>query len=335
MKKSKLILLSTVFLLLFSLLAVPKAAQASTIPTFSISAVEEDVKVTIYTYNFPVGKSFKVLMGEYGTKGFNGIEVATIDSGDGGSFYGTFLIPEELKGESRIAIRLQGVDNVYYSYNWFWNNTIDSDEEEEEPPCCGYKGIPTFSILAVKTDETVTIKTNNFPKEMEFDVLMGKMWTRGIKGIYVTTINSGEGGTFEATFEIPEELEGEVRISIRLESDTGYYAYNWFWNNTATVIPGYKGIPTFSILAVKEDQTVTIKTNNFPADMEFDVLMGKMWTRGINGIYVKTIDSGEGGIFEATFDIPAALAGLDRISIRLQSDTGYYAYNWFWNNTYP
>jgi len=327
MKKSRLVLLSTVLLLLFSLIAVPKTAQASTIPTFSISAVEKDVNVTIYTYNFPAGKSFKVLMGEYGTKGINGIEVATINSGDGGSFYGTFLIPDDLKGEVRIAIRLQGVDTGYYAYNWFWNNT--------SPVTPGYTGIPTFSILAVKEDETVTIKTNNFPKDMEFDVLMGKMWTRGIKGIYVTTINSDEGGTFEATFDIPEELEGEVRISIRLQSDTGYYAYNWFWNNTEPVAPGYSGIPTFSILAVKEDETVTIKTNNFPKDMEFDVLMGKMWTRGIKGIYVTTINSDEGGTFEATFDIPEELEGEVRISIRLQSDTGYYAYNWFWNNTYP
>jgi len=44
-------------------------------------------------------------------------------------------------------------------------------------------------------------------------------------------LNSGEGGTLEATFAIPAELAGEQRIAIRLQGEV-YYAYNWFWNNT-------------------------------------------------------------------------------------------------------
>jgi hypothetical protein len=61
-----------------------------------------------------------------------------------------------------------------------------------------------------------------------------------------------------------------------------------------------------------------------------------MWTQGVDGIVVTTIDSGSGGSFSKTFNIPAALAGEDRIAIRLQATTdGWYAYNWFYNNTYP
>ena len=331
MKKSKFMILSTTLILLFSFVAAPRAVQASPVPTFSVTAVETDVNVTIYTYDFPAGKSFKVLMGEYGTKGVGGIEVATVDSGAGGSFYGTFLIPDALKGQTRIAIRLQGVDTPSYAYNWFYNK-VDGTPTPPE----GYKGIPTFLILAVTTDADVTIKTNNFPANMDFKVLMGKMWTKGIGGIEVTTINSGAGGVFEATFDIPEALQGEERIAIRLQATSGYYAYNWFWNNTEAVPvppPGYVGIPTFSILSVETDTNVTIKTLNFPKDMEFDVLMGKMWTQAIDGILVTTINSGEGGVFEATFDIPEALQGEERIAIRLQATSGYYAYNWFWNNT--
>ncbi len=60
-----------------------------------------------------------------------------------------------------------------------------------------------------------------------------------------------------------------------------------------------------------------------------------MGTRGINGIQVDTIKSGNGGSFSATFTIPSALKGYKQIAIRLQSTTGsgYYAYNWFYNNT--
>ena len=79
--------------------------------------------------------------------------------------------------------------------------------------------------------------------------------------------------------------------------------------------------PYFNIVAVEKDKTVSVEGKNFPANTEFTVLMGKMWTMGIKGT-------------EATFNIPAALAGYSRISIRLQAKTGgWYAYNWFWNNT--
>lgn len=81
-------------------------------------------------------------------------------------------------------------------------------------------------------DSTVTIKAYNVPANYEFKVLMGKMWTRGIGGIQVATLNSGAGGTLTATYNIPAELAGSERISIRLQGNY-YYAYNWFWNNTA------------------------------------------------------------------------------------------------------
>jgi hypothetical protein len=137
-------------------------------------------------------------------------------------------------------------------------------------------------------------------------------------------------------------LKGLYQIAIRLESTSGYYAYNWFYNDTTTAVeppvtpdPGYTGIPTFLITAVVKDSTVTIKTNSFPANTDFKVTMGKMWTAGIGGTHVITLNSGTGSAFTQTFSIPSALYGESQISIRLEAANGYYAYNWFWNNTYP
>jgi hypothetical protein len=202
--------------------------------------------------------------------------------------------------------------------------------------------IPTISIVSVATDTSVTIRTHNFPAQDSFDVLMGKMGTRGVNGIKVTTISSGAGGSFTLTFNIPDALKGLRQIAIRLQSSTGsgYFAYNWFYNNTAgsgtgTGAPGTTSIPTFSIVGVVADANVTIQTNNFPANDSFDVLMGRIGTRGVNGIKVAAISSGAGGSFKATFNIPDALKGRNRIAIRLQSSTGsgYFAFNWFFNNT--
>ena len=340
MKKQKLVSLIVIAALFVSIFAGVSQVQASTYPTFSISEVKTDESVTILTNNMPANKNFNVLMGEIGTKGIDGIVVATLNSDKGGSFLATFPIPEQLKGRAQIAIRLEGTDNPYYAYNWFWNDAKDGTWPEDypsaQPPTCACN-IPTFSIKSVVKGEDVTITTYNFPKNVEFTVLMGKMWTRGINGIEVATLNSGEGGSFEATFDIPTELVNEERIAIRLEGTGGYYAYNWFWNNTASTPPAepvdsYSGYPYFFITAVEKDTTVSIKAYNLPEDTDFTVLMGKMWTMGINGIEVTTLNSGEGGTLEATFDIPAELAGEQRIAIRLQGEV-YYAYNWFWNNT--
>ena len=340
MKKQKIVGLIVIVALFGSIFAGVSQVQASTYPTFSISEVKTDESVTILTNNMPANKNFNVLMGEIGTKGIDGIVVATLNSDKGGSFLATFPIPEQLKGRAQIAIRLEGTDNPYYAYNWFWNDAKDGTWPEDyppaQPPTCACN-IPTFSIKSVVKGEDVTITTYNFPKNVEFTVLMGKMWTRGINGIEVATLNSGEGGSFEATFDIPAELANEERIAIRLEGTGGYYAYNWFWNNTASTPPaepvdGYSGYPYFFITAVEKDTTVSIKAYNLPKDTDFTVLMGKMWTMGINGIEVTTLNSGEGGTLEATFDIPAELAGEQRIAIRLQGEV-YYAYNWFWNNT--
>lgn len=93
-------------------------------------------------------------------------------------------------------------------------------------------------------------------------------------------------------------------------------------------------IPTFVILSVVRDQSVTIKTNNFPANDTFVVRMGEMGTRGVNGIKVDQISSGSGGELTLTFNIPASLQGSRQIAIRLESPgSGYYSFNWFYNRT--
>ncbi len=206
--------------------------------------------------------------------------------------------------------------------------------------------IPTITIVTVEQDSNVTIETHNFPANQSFVVTMGKMGTRGIDGYKVQDWNSGAGGMQQVTFDIPEALQGDVQIAIRLQSKEGYYSFNWFYNNSTGVTPpgpnptpvpepGAVEIPTISISAVERDSTVTIAAKDFPPDREFRVTMGAFGTRGVNGTLVTTTDSGDGGDFTATYNIPAALQGMARIAIRLESADGFYAYNWFYNNDTP
>ena len=96
-----------------------------------------------------------------------------------------------------------------------------------------YSGIPTIWIASVVHDNTVTVTGKNFPKNVNFDVLMGPYGTKGVGGYYVTSFNSGKGGSWTKTFAVPPALYGSKKIAIRTESYIGFYSYNWFWNNTA------------------------------------------------------------------------------------------------------
>ncbi len=343
-------------------------ASAQPIPTFNITNVTVDDTVTIQTQNYPAGETFTVRMGNFGTLGVGGIVVGSFDSGSGGAFSVTFDIPEALHGRSRIAIRADSSDG-FYSFNWFWNNTSSSSSSNTETateththtPSAQGLGIPTFYITDVNRDDNVTFRTRDFPAGQTFTVRMGGYGTLGIGGIEVGTFDSGNGGSFDESFDIPAALQGQSRIAIRADSSQGFYAFNWFWNNSVSIhrkysssngessennsssneesntstpeIVVFHGIPTFSISAVSRNDTVTIVTNNFPAGQTFTVRMGAYGTMAMGGMEVATTDSGNGGSFTATYNIPAGLQGSQRIAIRMDSPQGFFAFNWFWNNS--
>ena len=319
-------------------------SQAFAIPTISINSVVNDVSVTITGVNFPADQTFTVRMGAFGTLGIGGVVVGTKAPASGSSFTATYTIPASLVGASKIAIRLDSPQG-YYSYNWFYNNTapVATLPAPVGTPVAAYTGIPTFNISSVVSGTSVTVQASNFPAGQTFTVRMGLFGTLALGGTVIGTTSSGTGGSFSATYAIPAALAGLSKIAIRMDSPEGYYAYNWFYNNstgsvtpaptTATpVVSGYTGFPTMSILSVVKDSKVTIHAMNVPAGETMTVLMGEFGTMGIDGIAVTTISTGMGGVFDATYMIPAALAGRSKIAIRLEMSSGYYAYNWFYNN---
>ncbi len=206
-----------------------------------------------------------------------------------------------------------------------------------------YSGHPTMRITKVVRNTSVTFKAYNLPPDDVFRVRMGFMGTRGVGGTIVGSFDTGDGGAQSYTFDIPSRFDGERQVAIRIESRTGsgFFAYNWFFNNTSGTRPGssgsggFSGFPTFRIQSVVRNSTVTIRVRNLPPNDEFRVRMGHFGTRGINGIRVDTFDSGDGGNQTFTFHIPSGLRNHTRIAIRLESTTGsgFFAFNWFFNRT--
>lgn len=204
-------------------------------------------------------------------------------------------------------------------------------------------GVPTFTIVSVKVDESVRIRTSNFPANTLFTVRMDVVGKAGVNGIIVTQTNTGAGGAFEETYAIPAELKGKAQLAIRLESNSGHYAFNWFNNatsgSTPVVIPtAAPGVPVtgtginIKIAGVTANKTVTIDANNFPANVNFRIRIGPFYNFWKGGEVVGTINSGNGGNFRFSVNLPSVVNNVELVSVRLDSTTGgYYAYNAFKN----
>jgi hypothetical protein len=107
--------------------------------------------------------------------------------------------------------------------------------------------VPTISITNVVRNQRVTIYGMNFPPNQTFNVFMGPLSTQAINGIDVATITTPQSGQFSATFNIPNSLQGDSQIAIRLQSPvSSFYSYNWFYNTSSqstNVIPNTGGQP--------------------------------------------------------------------------------------------
>lgn len=346
-RKTSILIFCVLLVALLSIQIASAKSNQIVIPTFKIINVEEDDTVTISAINFPSNDKFKVTMGAYGTLGIGGIVVATQDSGTG-SFNATYTIPNSLKGSTRIAIRLESPTSYYYSYNWFWNNTSSGGTSGSTTwgyPPNGAATIPHTNITNVNQEQDVTVKGTNFTTDDTYDVYIGLFGTKGVGGTKVATQDTDSNGTFTETYAIPASLKTEGKLAIRFVSKaTGYYAYDWFVNKGTTTTTSGAGyppngantIPTFTITAVVENDTVSIKGKNFTTNDSYKVYMGLFGTKGVGGVEVATQATDGSGTFNATYSIPNSLKNVSPIAIRLQSpSTGYYSYNWFYNSTSP
>ncbi len=245
----------------------------------------------------------------------------------------------------------------YYGVNWLYLAQIN----QIAPPkyviypgqvlCIAYGGQSvtpvvttawSYSVVKVEKDTSVKIRTSNFPDNVLFEVAIGRLVGNKYEWVKVADLDSDKGGSFAQTFDIPHQFAGTSQLLIKLtQNKKNVSVKRWFSNISSKygtggiyTPPGYAGIPTIWIESVVRNSTVTIRTNNFPPGVVFDVLMGPMGTKGVNGYYVGSINSGAGGVLVATFNIPVELLNHQRIAIRTQNlATGYFSYNWFYNNT--
>jgi LysM repeat protein len=216
--------------------------------SFQIIGVVKDNKVTIQAYNFPDNWPFKLAMRN--TAGGSWVTISpSLDSGHGGNFKAEIPIPASLHGTPNMALRLvqEKKNGKVFTQSHNFSNIDWWAGSGGYYPGGGYKvhpvyfpgpyywgNIPTIWIASVVRNSTVTFQTYNYPAGLDFQVLMGPMGTAGINGYYVGTFNSGSGGSMSVTMPVPPQLYNHYQISIRTQNLwSGYYSYNWFYNNTA------------------------------------------------------------------------------------------------------
>lgn len=200
------------------------------------------------------------------------------------------------------------------------------------------KLIPAIDITSVVQDQSVTIRTSNLPGNDTINVRMGLNGTLGIGGILVTKLTTNAGGSFLATFHIPPELQGQQIISIRLESTIlGYPAiYDYFYNNTAVVVPNYysptalpsaatpawrgivAGMPRFDVTTVVKGVSVSVYLINYPANHKYIVYMKDGRSAYTTWYDVAVFNSASGGQFPAgPWHIPAALKYSPQLALKI------------------
>jgi hypothetical protein len=180
-------------------------------------------------------------------------------------------------------------------------------------------GIRVYATSVVE-DESVTLRGISLTAGSRYAVYMSRYTNRKHAPVYVGSVLTDKNGAFTTTFLIPNELVDVAKIAVRINNGSSSAA-NWFINATSRDYTGGEGAatPTFSIVAVEEDDWIKIKTNNLPPNVTFMVRMGKAGTKGIDGILVGTMFDDDGGGVRATFEIPDELVGKAKLDIRLEN----------------
>ena len=383
MNKKSFVFIALIVIILAATVFTPVAAKVEKIPQVSFLDVTKGESVTIITNYMPENTDIIAYMGELDSKGEDGIVVGQMNTGKGGSFSATLPIPAELKDREYIVVRLVA-PKQWYCYNTFQNDPNGSTPVPSTKPTGTpapdepkytvttvsgkpYMGYPIFAIKSVDQGKTVTVITDNFPPGLDFVALIGKLGKNGEDGTAVGQFNSGEGGAFEATFDIPAAFKNFDALAIRLVAPKRYYAYNWFDNSgaalttapststevTATPTPGTAeatpaptteaspdanafvpkpGGPRIEIVSVVAGQTIKVKATNLHPNLEYVFTMGPFGEAATQGKEAGKFTSDNSGAAELNLNIPEAVKDLNLISIIMESSKGY-AFNFFYNIT--
>jgi hypothetical protein len=297
--------------------------------------VVEDQYAIIEGQNLAANTRYNVVFSRYGTSIDSGYRVGSDTSDGDGDLIGTFYIPSQLADVRQITVSLLSGSRVA-AQNWFYNATATGETGGEEDDDAAQN--LSLRVVDVNEDEDVTVEGSSFPAYTDFTVYMADRQASSLRWIEIGLYETGSKSTFKVALDIPAQLHGANQISILFDSQGSKYDVSTWFNNSDDQEADVPSFPFLTVIEVVRDEEVTIRFTNLPAGVTYDVLMGKIGTKGEDGILVGTVRSQSGGTVVKSFPIPSALRGDSTIAVRMEAPSrgpNAYAYNWFRNQTTP
>lgn len=190
-----------------------------------------------------------------------------------------------------------------------------------------------ITVIGVEKNTAFTVQTDLFPANQVFKIRVGPFDTFFKDYVEVGTISSGLGGTFKFTVLLPEKVKDVEKITVRLDSAAGIYAYNYFKNETSGTIPAVATPVTSSICEVSSSPALSAVMKageDFDAIWTVKNISGKTWETGT--LDYKFIRGNELQKYEKVYDFNETVKSGDTVKIRVDMiaplKAGTYTTNW-------
>jgi hypothetical protein len=195
---------------------------------------------------------------------------------------------------------------------------------------------PLIWIIGVEKNAAVTVQTENFPANQVFKIRVGPFDTFFKDYVEVGTINSGNGGVFKFTVLLPEKVKDVERITVRLDSKEGEYAYNYFKNETSGTIPAVTTPVTNTLCEMSVSpalSTVLKPGEDFDAVWTIKNISGKTWEAGT--VDYKYVRGTELHKYDKIYDLAEEVKSGEKVEIRVDMMAPHTAgtYTTYWAMT--
>ena len=202
----------------------------------------------------------------------------------------------------------------------------------------------SLKIIAVDKNNQIVVEAVNFPANQTWTVRVGPYYTFRGDAVEVTSFTSKAGGTFRFIVQLPAVVEDVDWVSVRLDSDQKYLAYNAFFNvdrgDATTTGPQPSETPTGTSTSTSLTCSLTsvniTAPNPMSARYDFDVVWtikntgSKDWETNL--LDYKYWSGTKMNNYADLFDLPSRVAKGESISLRVDmtapSSAGTYTSTW-------
>ncbi|PKN82717.1 MAG: hypothetical protein CVU46_17890 [Chloroflexi bacterium HGW-Chloroflexi-8] len=204
----------------------------------------------------------------------------------------------------------------------------------------------SIKIVAVDKNNQIVVEAANFPKNQSWTVRVGPYYSFRGDAVTVNTFTSTNGGTFRFIVVLPDVVEDVDWISVRLDSDQKYVAYNAFFNADRgdayttglqpSETPTGTSTPAPSTLACSLTSVTVTAPNPMSARYDFDAVWtikntgSKDWETNL--LDYKYWSGTKMNNYADLYDLPTRVAKGESITLRVDmtapSSAGTYTSTW-------